>query len=143
MISRKMKGLVVRSANGAVHVPIGVVLTWDPDHDPYAVMMICSLDAEDTMSGEDEEVVWTFARSLLSDGLSSLAPFGQGDVKMRLASVARVNLIVCLTSPEGHADLLLPVLDVETFLDETRQHTELGNEDAAELVDEFLKEFEQ
>ena len=61
---------------------------------------------------------------------------------MRLAGPTRVNLIVSLKSPEGPADLLLPVVDTETFLGETRQHTELGDEVTDELVDEFLKEFE-
>lgn len=142
MISRKMEGIVARGTNGVMNLPVQVELAWDPDHDPFAVMMIVSLPAENSTSGVDEEIVWVFARSLLADGLRSLAPTGLGDVRMRLAGPTRVNLIVCLKSPEGHADLLLPVVDTETFLGETRQHTELGDEVTDELVDEFLKEFE-
>lgn len=146
MITRKMKAVIARSQNAVakfMNVPIQVELAWDPDTDPLAVMAIFSLPGDQTASGEDEEIVWVFGRDLLTAGLQSLAPTGLGDVRFRLASVARVNLITCLKSPEGHADVLLPVIDVETFLGETFQHTPLGAEVTDDLVDEFLKEFEQ
>lgn len=142
MISRKFPAVVVRNSAGPVNIPIQVELAWDPDRDPFAVAMTCSIPSELSVTDPDEEIVWVFGRDLLADGLRSARVVGRGDVKVRLDRSDQTRLIVCLTSHEGHADLELPVLDAGVFLDETRQHSELGNEDVGELVDEFLKEFE-
>lgn len=143
MITRKFLGTVARSMDAIVNEKINVELSWDPDTDPLAVTMICTLPPRLTASGKTEEVVWIYGRDLLAEGLKSLTPYGEGDVKMRLASEAGIHLIICLTSPEGHADLLLPTLDTRAFLGATRQHTEIGHEEFADLLDDFLKEFDR
>lgn len=134
MIIHNFPGVIARVGNTVVHEQIDIELTWDFDNDPFAVSMRCS--AEDMAN----EVTWVFGRALLAHGLESLTAVGEGDVKLRLASPNRVNLIVCLTSPDGHADLMLPVYLVERFLEDTCKVIPIGHEAVTdEQVDDFLK----
>lgn len=143
MISRKFPAVVVRNSAGPINTPIQVELAWDPDRDPFAVAMTCSLSAEQSGTGSDQDIVWVFGRDLLADGLRSARVVGRGDVKMRLDRSDQARLIICLSSHDGHADLALPVPDASAFLDDTRQHSELGDEDVEDLIDEFLKELSE
>jgi len=142
-ISKRFQGIVIKTGDQVTNQRIGIELAWDPDRDPLAVTMTCYLGSETTYSGEDEQVAWVLSRELLHEGLSSFTPVGEGDVKLRLANNFSAGLLCCLTSPDGHADLALPLVEVEGFMDETEQHTPVGQEHFDTLLDDFLKEFEQ
>lgn len=130
MITRKFTGKVTRVGDQTLDVQIGIELIWDPDHDPLAVMAIFS-------EVGDEDVVWRFGRQFLAEAFQKRYLFGEGDVKFcRLVE----GLGVCLRNQDGHADVILPLPDVEAFIGETVEHTPIGEEQVDDLVDAFVKE---
>lgn len=133
MISRSFTATLVRRGHSRVNMPFEVELVYDPDTDPLAVLMICKLSGE-------QEVVWQFSRDLLDQGTRSLHPVGIGDVRIRMQNTHAAELIVCLRPPEGHADLLLPMVDVSSFLGETFELIPLGGEECGSGIEDFLKE---
>jgi len=111
--------LVVPGANS---LPVRAGLSYDA-HDPYAVTV-----AFHTGSGGTGEIVqWTFARQLLTDGVS--APVGQGDVQVWPAS-GEGDGIVCLSlsSPSGKALFEIPVSELVEFLTMTYAAVPTGSE---------------
>lgn len=130
MIRRKFTGRITKSDGMAVDVPVGVEAIWDPDHDPLAVMLIFSPPDQD-------DAVWRFGRQLMVEAFQKRYPVGQGDIRFyRLVE----GFGVCLQSKDGHADVILPLRDVEAFIGETLEHTPLGEEKIDDLVDAFVKE---
>lgn len=91
-------------------VPIPASLCYDPA-DPMAVTLTMWV-------AESQAVEWTFARQLLADGAHG--PTGAGDVQVHPAFLGgRRVLGLCLSNPDGHADLELPASRVGTFVRET------------------------
>ncbi|MEU9078909.1 SsgA family sporulation/cell division regulator [Kitasatospora sp. NPDC048538] len=113
-------------------VRLRVVLTYLPA-DPFAVRMAFpaefSLDdpaADGAGPGEPggEDVVWVFARQLLSAGLE--LPAGVGDVHVRPASGRRT--MVELRAPEGTALIRFDTADLRRFLWHSRLLVPEGEE---------------
>lgn len=117
---------------GAAAVPVRAGLRYDPA-DPYAVEV--SFHTSST-SGSDV-VQWTFARSLLSDGVA--APAGEGDVQV-WPSTADGRPIACLSlsSPSGRALFEVPVAELVEFLARTYESVPSGSESARVDVDSEL-----
>jgi hypothetical protein len=104
----------------AVHADLGYAPT-----DPYAVRVAFH-------TGSAEIVEWTFARSLLTDGVTH--PVGDGDVQVWPSSSAG-ELMVCLSlsSPSGRALFEAPLPRVVQFLTQTYTLVPTGCE--SEFVD--------
>lgn len=87
--------------------------------DPYAVSV--------AFSGADEEIVWVFARDLLAEGLDF--PRGQGDVQIRPEQRGGRRLVmICLTSPDGTAELEVDSEKVREFVLATEATVPRGSE---------------
>ncbi|MFF2077744.1 SsgA family sporulation/cell division regulator [Kitasatospora sp. NPDC058162] len=103
-----------------------VVLSYLPE-DPFAVRMAFPAefsldDVVDDRGGED--IVWVFARQLLSSGLE--LPAGAGDVHVRPALGRRT--MVELRAPEGTALLQFDSTDLRRFLWRSRLVVPEGEE---------------
>ena len=110
-------------------LPVRATLTYDAT-DPYAVTV--AFDTSGRADSTGQVVQWTFARSLLEQGVTQ--PCGEGDVKAwpTLSSGAQV---VCLSlcSPSGEALFELPLPELVEFLTRTFVAVPSGTE--SELVD--------
>jgi hypothetical protein len=107
---------------GATSLPVRAGLSYDAG-DPYAVTV-----AFHTGSGSTADVVeWTFARQLLTDGVTS--PVGQGDVQVWPSST-NGEPVVCLSlsSPSGKALFEVPVPELVEFLTMTYAAVPTGAE---------------
>jgi hypothetical protein len=95
---------------GGTSLPVRAALSYDAQ-DPYAVTVAFHTGS----SGDSDVVEWTFARQLLTDGVS--APVGQGDVQV-WPSTDDVMAVVCLSlsSPSGKALFEIPVSELVEFL---------------------------
>jgi hypothetical protein len=133
VIERQMSGRVKLAQNQEVDIEIGICLVYDPDTDPLAVRMICQIP-------DDGDVPWEFARELLLRGAVSRLPYGEGDVRFRYLGAQAGGLLACLRSPEGHADILLPQVEVVAFLNETMNAVRYGEEPLGTNLDDVLKE---
>ena len=146
MITREFNAAVKRVDNKDVHIPITCTLSYDAGTDPYAVQAILQVSQE-------EDRVWHFSRELLGGltqdagglfagvGVDDTAGWwhGQGDVKFRY--LASYNMVLmCLRSPEGHADIALPAAEVWGFLEDTEAAANITEANCTALVNEFLKE---
>jgi hypothetical protein len=104
--------------------------------DPYAVTV-----AFRTPAGS---VVWTFARDLLSRGLTT--PSGEGDVHVWpcLDAAGRAVVIIELTSPDGELVAQAATQDIYRFVSRTLAIVPAGLEssyvDMDELIDQILAE---
>lgn len=104
--------------------PIDAELVYDP-RDPFAVTAVFKPGAQD--------VVWTFGRELLTDGL--FEPAGDGDVHVWpcLDDHGHAVVIIELCSPDGEALVQARTGDVQTFID--RMNALVPSVEAAGLVD--------
>lgn len=107
---------------GSAALPVRATLAYDA-HDPYAVQV-----AFYAGSGGDGEIVqWTFARQLLTDGVSG--PVGQGDVQVWPSSSAAASIVcLALSSPSGKALFEVPVPELVEFLTMTYEAVPTGSE---------------
>ena len=116
---------------GAAALPVRADLDFDVT-DPYAVTV-----AFHTGAAGGEVVSWTFARQLLSDGVS--VPAGEGDVQV-WPSAGDTGAVVCLSlsSPSGRALFELPLGDLVEFLGRTYSAVPTGDESSHVDVDAEL-----
>lgn len=128
MVRAEMQGRVARSAAGGAGEFIGVVMEYRAE-DPLSVTI--------TFETEGGPVDWVVARELLLRGSTSVMPYGEGDLRLRRSGN---TIALCLTSPEGHADVLLPSLDVQVFLEASTDEVPFGSESVDAGLDAFLKE---
>jgi hypothetical protein len=107
---------------GAASLPVRAGLRYDIA-DPYAVQV-----AFHTGNGTDGEVVeWTFARQLLTDGVS--APVGEGDVQVWPSASAGLPVVcLSLSSPSGKALFEVPLPELVDFLGQTYAAVPTGSE---------------
>lgn len=107
---------------GATAVPVRARMAYDIA-DPYAVSVAFHTGGHD----EDEAVEWTFARQLLTDGVSTAV--GQGDVQVWPAP-SEDGPIVCLalSSPSGKATFEIRVPELVEFLALTYDAVPTGSE---------------
>lgn len=105
---------------GSVPLPVRAGLRYDV-LDPYAVQVSFHTGSA------DEAVEWTFARSLLSEGVS--APSGDGDVQV-WPSTSAGSPVVCLSlsSPSGKALFEVPRPELVQFLARTCAAVPTGSE---------------
>ena len=91
----------------AAALPLRATMTYDAA-DPYAVTIAFH-------AGASEAVQWTFARQLLTDGVTGSA--GHGDVRT-WPGADEQGQIVCLSlrSPQGSALFQIPVPELVEFL---------------------------
>jgi hypothetical protein len=88
--------------------------------DPYAVRVTFH-------TGLEEVVAWTFARSLLTDGVND--PVGEGDVQVWPSNAGGVPTVcLSLSSPSGRALFEAPLSDVVAFLNRTYDSVPIGHE---------------
>jgi hypothetical protein len=88
-------------------VPLVAGLSYSAD-DPYAVRLAFHVDT-------DAPVEWTFARELLTTGLT--CPAGDGDVQVWPAMPGRREVLnIALSSPFGRARLEAPAFATSGFL---------------------------
>lgn len=88
--------------------------------DPYAVTA--------TFQTSGGDVVWTFARDLMIQGLT--APAGDGDVHCWpcLDNSGRAVVIIELNSPDGELLVQVPTEDLYRFVNRTLSAVPAGNE---------------
>ncbi|MFF4040072.1 SsgA family sporulation/cell division regulator [Streptomyces sp. NPDC001816] len=110
-------------------VPVYALLRYTAD-DPLAVCV--DFPPEATLAGD--EVTWTFARSLLDQGLR--APAGRGDVQ--IWPYGRTRTVLELHSPCGLALLQFPTSALRRFLLHTYTVVPAGQEDVAAVVERGL-----
>ncbi len=107
--------------------------------DPYAVHVTFHTGG----AGDDTQVVWTFARQLIVDGLD--APAGIGDVRVWPGSSGGAVVALALCSPSGEALFEVPRQALADFLARTCAEVPVGYEDRyididaelTTLLDEF------
>lgn len=104
---------------GSASLPVRADLTYD-HVDPYAVRVAFHTGASDV-------VEWTFARSLLTDGVTH--PVGEGDVQV-WPSHSNGRPVVCLSlsSPSGRAMFEAPLAQLVEFLTKTYAVVPTGSE---------------
>ncbi|MFE7192031.1 SsgA family sporulation/cell division regulator [Kitasatospora sp. NPDC057541] len=116
---------LVLSAHRSVR--LRVTMTYLPE-DPLAVRMAFpaefSLDDEADGGGPADDIVWVFARRLLSSGLE--VPSGIGDVHVRPGLGRRT--LVELRAPEGTAMVQFDTADLRRFLWRSRLLVPEGEE---------------
>jgi hypothetical protein len=116
----ELRLIVVDGPDRAVHADLTYSLS-----DPYAVQVAFH-------TGGPEVVEWTFARSLLTDGVTH--PVGDGDVQVWPASNAgQPTVCLSLSSPAGRALFEASLNGVVEFLTETYAVVPTGCE--SEFVD--------
>lgn len=108
---------------GSSSLPVRAGLSYDAA-DPYAVTVAFHTG----VNGNGEVVQWTFARQLLTDGVT--APVGQGDVQVWPSTEAADGSVVCLSlsSPSGKALFEIPVSELVEFLTMTYAAVPTGAE---------------
>jgi hypothetical protein len=117
---------------GSASLPVRAGLRYDVS-DPYAVQV-----AFYTGSGNDADVVeWTFARQLLTDGVT--APVGEGDVQVWPSASSGLPVVcLSLSSPSGKALFEVPVAELVDFLGQTYAAVPTGAESQHVDVDAEL-----
>lgn len=107
---------------GAASLPVRAGLRYDLA-DPYAV----SVSFHTGGGSDSDSVQWTFARSLLTDGVA--APVGDGDVQV-WPSTSSGGTVVCLSlsSPSGKALFEVPLGELAGFLGQTYEAVPTGCE---------------
>jgi hypothetical protein len=110
--------------NAGPALPLRADVDYSPD-DPYAVRVAFHTSSDDV-------VQWTFARSLLTEGVTH--PVGDGDVQVWPSNAGGVSSVcLSLSSPSGRALFEAPLSDVVSFLARTYSCVPVGQE--SEFVD--------
>jgi hypothetical protein len=130
MIELIVPGMLLKSGEARCSIPLQLRFTFDADADPYAVGM-------DVLVPGQEPVEWVMGRELLMRGSCNPFEHGVGDVKIHKKGN---GVLIHLSNPTGSADLSVPQKEVIRFLNHTQDALHLGDENADEAVDEFLKE---
>ncbi len=107
---------------GAASLPVRAGLRYDVS-DPYAVSVAFHTGG----SSDGDSVEWTFARSLLTEGVT--APVGDGDVQVWPSSSAGAPVVcLSLSSPSGKALFEVPLPELAEFLGQTYAAVPTGSE---------------
>ena len=104
---------------GSASLPVHADCRYDVA-DPYAVHMSFH-------TGTGEVVEWTFARQLLTDGVTR--PVGEGDVQVWPSQSGHHQLVcLALSSPSGRALFEIPLAQLVEFLTRTYAVVPTGSE---------------
>ncbi|RPF35475.1 sporulation and cell division protein SsgA [Streptomyces sp. TLI_185] len=127
----------------ALEQPTGAHLL-TPDHDELAVPVTLRYLSDDPLavhfvfpawiSLDEEEVTWTFARSLLEEGLGT--PAGLGTVRLRPHGPS--HTVVELHAPQGIAAVRFETTALHRFLLRSYTVTEPGGEPLEPALDRGL-----
>ena len=131
MISYMTFGKLVRAGGMDVNEDVMVTFQYDPEGDPLAISLLFEADFLPFV------ITWTFSRDLLVQAVDSPFIVGEGDVRLRNDGE---DLLICLKSPDGHADLTTPIDEARQFLDEAAAEADRSSPDFEAAADEFLKE---
>lgn len=131
MITNEVHAIVLKSNGETCYIPFTASFRWEPEN-PLAVHMVLHL-----LEGD---VTWVVGRELLQRGATSLLSVGDGDVKVKREGPASSRLLVCLKSPEGHADIGFNQPHVVRFLNRTVAVTPIGEESLDTQLDELIEE---
>lgn len=116
-------------------LPVAASLEYDTS-DPYAVHVTFHTGGP----GDDTQVVWTFARQLIIDGLSG--PAGIGDVRVWPGSDGGGTVVaLALCSPSGEALFEVPRVALSEFLKRTCAEVPVGHEERHIDMDAELAQF--
>ncbi len=109
---------------GSVSLPVVATLRYDAS-DPYAVHVAFRTGGSEGPA--DGSVEWTFARQLLTDGVTRSV--GEGDVQVWPSHV-EASPVVCLalSSPSGRALFEVPLTALVQFLSSTYAAVPTGSE---------------
>src|SRR5204862_7448596 len=114
---------------GSPSLPVAADITYDRG-DPYAVRVAFP-------TGGADIVEWTFARSLLTDGVTR--PVGEGDVQVWPShSAGKPVVCISLSSPSGRALFESPLGDLVEFLTKSDAVVPTGSESETVDVDAEL-----
>jgi hypothetical protein len=114
---------------GSASLPVQASIRYEPS-DPYAVYI-------GFHTGGSETVEWTFARQLLTDGVTRLS--GDGDVQVWPShNSGRPVVCLSLSSPSGRALFEVPLSDLVEFLSRTYAVVPTGGESSFLDVDAEL-----
>lgn len=130
MIQSQFQAILARSGKQYCHLPVQVEMTYD-ETDPLAFAMVF------TAAGE-ASVPWEASRDLLVEAMACDTPTGQGDVRFRRDPLAG-HLLVCIKSPDGHADIKFPLQQVEEFLAMSEDEAADAVAILPDLVDDAIK----
>jgi len=118
---------------GSSALPVRASMRYDVA-DPYAVSVAFHTGPAD---GSGDVVEWTFARQLLTDGVTG--PVGEGDVQVWPSSSAGAPVVcLALSSPSGKALFEIPLPALVDFLGSTYAAVPTGGESAHVDVDAEL-----
>ncbi len=107
---------------GAASMPVRAGLRYDVA-DPYAVQVAFHTGN----AGDSDTVEWTFARSLLTEGVT--APVGEGDVQVWPSTSGGLPVVcLSLSSPSGKALFEVPLPELAEFLGQTYAAVPTGTE---------------
>lgn len=119
---------------GSSALPVRAVVRYDVE-DPYAVQVAFHTGPAERDGGDVVE--WTFARQLLTDGVS--APVGEGDVQVWPSSNAGFSVVcLALSSPSGKALFEIPLAELVEFLGRSYSAVPTGQEGVHVDVDAEL-----
>jgi hypothetical protein len=119
---------------GSSALPVRAAMRYDIG-DPYAVTVAFHTGSADGLGGDVVE--WTFARQLLTDGVSG--PVGEGDVQVWPSSSGGQPVVcLALSSPSGKALFEIPLPSLVDFLGATYAAVPTGGESAFVDVDAEL-----
>jgi hypothetical protein len=96
---------------------VDVMLSYDPA-DPFAVRI--------DVGGRDRALTWVLGRDLLADGLRSMAPIGEGVVRVQATSV--LTEISSMTGADEVTVLRLPWWNTREFVRLTHLQVPRGEE---------------
>lgn len=130
MIRSQFQAILARSNQTRCHLPIEVEMSYDPA-DPLAFAMTF------TAAGEASNP-WKASRDLLVEAMACSVPTGQGDVRFRRDPLSG-HLLVCVKSPDGHADIKFPLQPVTEFLEQSEDDAADAVAILPDLVDEAIK----
>lgn len=121
-----MRGTVAKllDSQGDFH-PVPVQMHYN-SADPYAVRF-------EFFAGPQNNIVWTFSRELIRDGLSH--PSGENDVKVQ---PTENGIEIILDSPSGRARIFFDVQELKDFLEHSESLCPPGREH--EIVEQELSD---
>lgn len=131
MIQSQFQAILARSGQTRCHLPVEVEMAYD-EADPLAFAMTF------TAAGEASNP-WKVSRDLLAEAMGCDTPTGQGDVRFRRDPLSG-HLLVCVKSPDGHADIKFPLQPVADFLEQSEDDAAEAVKGLAPAVDELIRE---
>jgi hypothetical protein len=111
------------------NINVEVRMGWTSD-DPAAVTFSFRDDDQEELAAP-----WTVGRDLVMSGTLSTFMTGNGDASFRRSGQ---RFVICLSSPDGHSHVEIPLSGVRDFLGDTVVKVPLGQENVGAQVDAFL-----